>query len=460
MKHYLLSLVLLLSAATISAADYSNYYKNLPISDMAQVSAPVISGSSLNIKDLGAVGDGVYDCTKVLQDAIDRQAAKGGGQVYVPAGMWLTSPISLKSGIDLHLAKNAVIVLTPDRTKHMKPGATKPMHGISVMGCKNVSITGEGIINGNGTYWRAAKRSKYSETEWQQLLALGGITAVKGKETIWYPYNLIGLPNFAEAISQQEALRQSVVFVKGCQNVLISGVSIVDSPKFHLELEDCQNLIVDGVKLNCPWNAQNGDGIVVKTSQQVLIVNNLIDCGNDGISLKAATGKHAFDHKPMSDVVIADNIVDYAHGGLVLGSEFAAGIDRVCAYNNVLVNTETGLRFKSFTSRGGKTSKIYIWDILMDRVKDEAIGFQTDYINEAIYKTEGASGTDWVPEFQDIHISRVTCNRAKVGIYANGAPGTVHDIDITDCTIGYTDVNSDIDPNCLVNVKNVTLKKF
>jgi hypothetical protein len=96
----------------------------------------------------------------------------------------------------------------------------------------------------------------------------------------------------------------------------------------------------------------------------------------------------------------------------------------------------------------------------MDKVKDEAIGFQTDYINEAIYKTEGSTGTDWIPEFQGIHISNVTCNKARIGISANGARGTVHNIDISDCNIAYSETNTDIDPNCEINVKNVTLRKF
>ena len=283
---------------------------------------------------------------------------------------------------------------------------------------------------------------------------------MKGTEEIWYPYNLKSLSNFDESVAMQEALRQSVVFFKGCEKALIQGVTIVDSPKFHLELEDCTDLTVDGVTISCAWNAQNGDGIVLKTSQKVLIVNNTIDCGNDGISLKSATGKRAFDHRPMKDVIIADNNVLYAHGGFVIGSEFASGISNVCVYGNILSNTETGLRFKSYTSRGGKTDNIYIWNIIMDKVKDEAIGFQTDYINEAIYKTEGSVGTEWIPEFQDIHISNVVCNNARIGISANGARGTVHNIDIHDCTITYTDVNTDIDPDCDINVQNVTLKKF
>ena len=458
-KIFLTAVALVATLVSTSAADYSKFYKDLPI-NIEQAEQPVIKDTRVNIAEYGAVGDGVTDCTKTIQTIIDNLAAKGGGQVYVPEGSWLTAPITLKSGIDLHLAKGAMLVITRDRVKHLKQGVTKPMHGVSALGCQNVSITGQGIINGNGIYWRAAKRSKFSTAEWEQFKALGGTTAMKGKEEIWYPFNLNGLDNFAPTALEQEALRQSVVFFKGCDKALIQGVTVIDSPKFHLELEDCTNLIVDGVTVNGDWNAQNGDGIVVKTSQKVLVVNNTIDCGNDGIALKAATGKRAFDHKPMQDVIISANIVLYAHGGFDIGSEFASGIHDVCVYNNTIVNSETGLRFKSYTSRGGKTDNIYIWNTILDRVRDEAIGFETDYINQAIYKTEGATGTEWVPEFQGIHIYNLMCNNARIGITAKGAPGTIHNVDISNSCITYREANTDIDPDCDVKLSNVNLVKL
>lgn len=458
-KIYLTTAILLAMVMTAAAADYSKFYQDLPIS-IEQAEQPTIRDARVNIAEYGAVADGTTDCAKAIQTAIDNLSAKGGGQVYVPEGTWLTSPISLKSGIDLHLAKGAMLIITPARTKHLVPGATKPKHGVTALGCQNVSITGQGIINGNGIYWRAAKRSKFSTAEWEQLKALGGTTAMKGKEEIWYPFDLKGLPNFAPTPLEQEALRQSTVFFKGCDKALIKGIIVVDSPKFHLELEDCTNLIVDGVTVDGDWNAQNGDGIVLKTSQKVLIVNNNIDCGNDGISLKAATGKRAFDHQPMHDVVVSANIVFYAHGGFDIGSEFASGINNVCVYNNTILNSETGLRFKSYTSRGGKTDNIYIWNILLDKVRDEAIGFETDYINEAIYKTEGATGTEWVPEFQGIHIYNLRCNNSRIGIAAKGAPGTIHNIDISNSSITYRDVNTDIDPDCDIKLREVSLTKI
>ncbi|MBR4379516.1 MAG: glycoside hydrolase family 28 protein, partial [Prevotella sp.] len=150
MKRIILTTFITFAAvAATFAADYSKFYKDLPI-NIQQAEQPVIKEARINVAEYGAVGDGITDCTKAIQTAIDNLAAKGGGQVFIPEGSWLIAPINLKSGIDLHLSKGAMLVITPDRTKHLVAGATKPKHGVSALGCQNVSITGQGIINGNG----------------------------------------------------------------------------------------------------------------------------------------------------------------------------------------------------------------------------------------------------------------------------------------------------------------------
>lgn len=68
---------------------------------------------SVSVLDFGAVGDGKTINTVAFQNAIfylKSFADKGGAQLYVPAGKWLTRSINLTSHLTLFLEKDAVIL--------------------------------------------------------------------------------------------------------------------------------------------------------------------------------------------------------------------------------------------------------------------------------------------------------------------------------------------------------------
>jgi polygalacturonase len=154
----------------------------------------------------------------------------------VPAGIWLTGLISLKDNIDLHLERNALIVMSPDKRDLIKTTdgklEAKASPAITASKRKNVSITGQGIIDGNGEYWRPVKRSKMSDAEWNQYLSRGGTVSEKGD--LWYPFNLKHYPNVGEPARKQERMRAHLVRFTDCENVLVQGVTLRNSPNFHL----------------------------------------------------------------------------------------------------------------------------------------------------------------------------------------------------------------------------------
>lgn len=455
MKKALSTIILCAIIMAVQAADYAGYYQGLPI-ELKQPKAPVINDRRVSIADFGATGNGQTLCTDAIQQAIDNLAAQGGGHVDVPAGIWLTAPFQLKSGIDLHLAQNAIIQLTEDRSLHLKQGQKKATFAITASDAHDISITGKGIIDGNGEFWRAVKRGKQSDVEWREYLALGGTVTEKGD--LWYPFNLKHQGNIATTMEQQERMRVNMIRFTNCRRVLVQGVTLQNSPKFHLTPNDCQDVIIDGVTVRCPWNAQNGDAIDIGTCQRVLIVNNTIDCGDDGICMKGAVGDESLNHKPCEDILIKHNTVFHAHGGFVIGSEFCAGMYKIVVCHNTFSGTDTGLRFKSAIGRGGKTGDIYCYDINMTDIKGEAIVFETTYADKAVSGTTGpAPGTKWVPEFKDMNIYNITCNGAKTGIKAKGAKGMVHDINISNSTIFYTQTATDIDNTCDIKMKDVKL---
>ena len=457
----------LLIALCAHAADYGKFYENLPCT-VKQVEPVVIPDNQVSIADCGAVGDGITLCTEAFVKAISKVSKQGGGRVVVPEGVWLTGPIMLKDNIELHLERNAIVCFAPDKRLYLDKdaSASRVYPCIRASKRKNIAITGQGILDGGGQLWRPVKRSKVSDVEWKQYNELGGQVNEKGD--LLYPWQMKNsYPDIADNAQKQESMRNDLIRLTDCTNVLIEGVTIQNSPRFHLHPCYCTNVIIDGVTVRSEWNVQNGDGIDLSDCQQALIVRSTVSVGDDGICMKSGKPSKSHAVAGCSDIVIEDNTVNHAHGGFVLGSETAAGMRRIVVRHNSFSGTDVGLRFKSSMDRGGKTEQLFISDIMMNDISGEAISFQCDYVN----KHAGQSGEKpvytaeqrrWAPLFQDIHISRVVCHGCKTGIKAAGIEGLdcVKDITIEDCSIIYNKVEKDIDSNTAqLTLKNVRLTK-
>ncbi len=437
---------------TLSSVNYRNYYSDLPV-QMQQVSLPNIPNRTINIDEVGGVGDGITLNTDAFKKAISRLKSQGGGRLNVPKGVWLTGPIKLDNNIELHLEKNAIIYFSPDKRLYMDDDSNSSRVRPCIYASKkhDIAITGEGIIDGNGQQWRPIKRSKMSDAEWEAYHAMGGIDKDKGQ--LWYPWQMkSGYPDIADTPEKQEKMRNDLVRLTDCQNLLFQGVTFQNAPKFHVHPCYCENIIIDGITVRCPWNAQNGDAIDLSDCHRALIVNSTVDAGDDGLCMKSGL-PHKNRISGVEDVLIQDNTVYHAHGAFVLGSETAAGVRRVVVRNCRFSGTDTGLRFKSGLGRGGKTEQLYISDIVMTDIKDEAVIFQCDYVDRPAGSKAKAKVTfteeqlKWAPHFQDIHINNVVCRGARTAIKASGIPGIdcVSGIDISNSSFVYTHKDCDID---------------
>ena len=468
MNKLLTTAAVLLMALTAHAQtkDYSKYYQNLP-TKVAQVSAPVIPANEVSLTEVGGVGDGQTLNTEAFENGIKKLQKLGGGRLTVPQGVWLTGPIQLKDNIELHLDKNAIILLSPDKSLFInEKSTTKVFAGIRASKRKNIAITGEGIIDGNGDHWRPVKRNKVSDVEWNKYKkVIGGVEKDGGK--LWYPWNdLGGYQNIADTPEAQEKMRNDLVRFESCENVLVEGVTIQNAPKFHLHPYYSKNVIVDGVTVRCSWNAQNGDAIDFSDVNIGLIVNSTVDAGDDGLCMKSGKNKADAPANGCEDILIQDNTVFHAHGGFVLGSETMQGMRRIVVRNCRFSGTDTGLRFKSGLGRGGKTEQLFIDGIVMNDIKDEAIVFQCDYVDRPAGSDPNAVPTftdeqkKVAPYFQDIHINNVVCYGAGTAIKASGILGldNVRDIDIRNSTIMYYAQDQQIDAKTArLNLSNVKL---
>ncbi len=455
LKSIVAALIVAAQPTVLQAQDYSKYYQSLPI-QLEQVSRPQIPDHQVVITEVGGVGDGITLNTEAFEQGISKLNKQGGGRLIVPAGIWLTGPIAFKDNIELHLEKNAIILFSSDKALFVdtkNPKAKRVLAAIRASKRKNIAITGQGIIDGNGEYWRPVKRSKVSDVEWEQYHSLmDGVDKDNGQ--LFYPWDQKDSSrNIAATPEAQEKMRNDIIRFTDCENVLIEGVTVQNSPKFHVHPLNCRNVIVDGVTVRCPWNAQNGDAIDFSDINVGLIVNCVVDAGDDGLCMKSNTTKPKSPANGCSDILIQNNTVYHAHGGFVLGSETISGICRMVVRNNRFSGTDTGLRFKSGIGRGGKTSDLYIQNIVMTDIKDEAIVFQCDYLDRPAGSDPTAVPTftdeqrQLAPEFQGIHISDVICHGTETAIKASGIQGLncVHDINISNSTFVYQKTDQQID---------------
>lgn len=450
MRTFLLYMVMLMTSVTGFAGDYSAYYTGLPV-EVAPVKEITFPDRRVSLPDFGARGDGASLCTEAFASAIAALEADGGGMLDIPAGVWLTGPIELKSNICLDLDRNAIILFSPDKALYVDPDpkARRVLPCITATRCTNIGITGEGIIDGRGHEWRPVKRSKVSDVEWKSYKAQGGEERQNG--SLWYPWSSrYGYGNVAATPEKQEKMRNDLFRVYHCEGILLSGVTFQNAPKFHVHPFNSRNIIIDGITVRAPWNAQNADAIDLSDCHRVLVVNSTIDAGDDGFCLKSGEYKEGALVNGCEDILIRYCTAYHGHGGFVIGSEDICGMTRVVCMDCRMSGTDIGLRFKSAIGRGGRTKSVWLKNIVMNDLAGDAISFQCDYADRPAGSTDHAAAPrtlENVPEFTDIHITGITCNGCRKGIVASGIPDMkcVYDITVDNSTIVYRDAPLSID---------------
>jgi polygalacturonase len=415
------------------------------------VQSPVFKKDTFNILKFGAKADGVTLNTRPINDAIDACSKKGGGVVLIPEGFWITGPVQLKSNVNLHLKRNAVLQVTDDLSQFKLVAGNwegipqmRNQSPVSATNATNIAITGFGIIDGNGDAWRMVKKDKLTESNWKKLVASGGILS-DDKKT-WYPTasSLYGTkfknpgaisPEKTAAFydSVKDFLRPNLLVLTNCKKILLEGITFQNSPAWNLHPLMCQDITVRNVQVKNPWYAQNGDGIDVESCKNVLIENSTFDVGDDGLCIKS--GRDAEGRKramPTENVIIRNCIVYAAHGGFVVGSEMSGGARNIWVDNCTFVGTDIGIRFKTTRGRGGVVENIWISNISMKDIVGEAILFDMYYEAKdpvplagekpAPPKVETKPVTEETPVFKNIYVKNVVCNGAEKAIFVRGLP--------------------------------------
>lgn len=425
-----ITLFLALFANTAFAKD--KYPFSMP--EVAKVNIP---DYSVNIKDFGAVGDGGTLCTEAFSMAMKALDAKGGGKLIVPAGIWLTGPIQFENNTELHVEQGALVLFTTDfdaypevKTIYEGNTSSKKMAPLWAYRKHDVAITGPGAFDGQGSAWRPSKKSKFTESQWKELISGKGIEM----KNVWYPdakddalAGKAGQPD-TRRVYQRPVLLE---FTE-CQRVLLQDATLSNSPAWNTHPLKCEDVTIDHVTIRNPWYAQNGDGLDLESCNRVIIKNSTFDVGDDAICIKSGKDKEGRDWKmPCQNVIIEGCTVLHGHGGFVIGSEMSSGARNIYVNNCLFNGTDTGLRLKSTRGRGGVVENIYVNNINMVDIKGDAFTFDLYYANKPVAgkADKDTSAADAVPEvseetpcFKNLYISNIICQGAQRCIYFNGLP--------------------------------------
>lgn len=406
------------------------------------VTQPIFKKDTFNIVQYGAVANGLQLNTAAINNTIATCSKKGGGTVLIPAGIWLTGPIYLKSNTNLHLQRGSTLLFTTDKSQYKliagdyegKSAARNesPINGTNL---ENVAITGQGIIDGNGDEWRAVNQSQLTPQQWKSKVASGGV--LSDDQKAWFPSE-----QFKQAHQQgksmlikdgkdltvfadmKDFLRPNLVVLKSCRKILLEGVTFQNSPAWCLHPIMCEDLTISGITVKNPPYAQNGDGIDIESCRRFLVENSVLDVGDDAICIKS--GKDEEGRKrgiPSAEGIIRGNIVYNGHGGVVVGSEMSGGARDIFIENCTFIGTDKGLRFKSTRGRGGVVENIWARNVYMKDIEQEAIFFDMFYFVK--FATDGQRNetpkvNEGTPVFRNMVFDNINCNGAKVGVFIRG----------------------------------------
>lgn len=255
----------------------------------------------VNVKTLGVKGDGITVDTDQIQAVIDQVSASGGGELVFPAGRYLTGTLVLRDNLTLRLEKGAVFVGSTNLNHYPKQSIGYVSHVnrynnralLFAEGAHNITITGEGSIDGQGTN-EAFKADKEDPL-----------------------YSIIDRPYIIRFIS--------------CTNVNVSGITLKNSPAWMQHYLNCESVRLENLTIFNHGN-YNNDGVDIDNCRNVQITGCLVDTDDDGICIKSTNATGICENIVVSNCIVSSNC-----NAFKLGTETNGGFRNItvsnCAFN-------------------------------------------------------------------------------------------------------------------------------
>ncbi|XP_037041976.1 probable polygalacturonase [Bradysia coprophila] len=419
-----LSMLLLLIISMVSySSSQIDPWDRVPII-LNRIKAPIFPARTCDVTSYGAIRSGSNDVeapsnvvdmnAKAFEDAINDCNILGGGTVYVPSGTFITSAITLKSNISLHISAEAVVRFTKEISRY--PTVFTRWEGIELMNyspliyafeVENIAITGSGLLDGNAdcnTWWN-----------WRNYCANSTANQNADRDTLFkmaennvtVSERIFGLGHY---------LRAQFIQPYRSKNVLIEGVTVVNSPMWIIHPVLCENVIIRNINLTSL--GPNNDGIDPESCTDVWITGVLFNSGDDDIAIKS--GRNADGRRinvPSQNFVIQNCTMLDGHGGITLGSEISGGVKNVFVEDCYLDSPrlDTAIRVKNNAMRGGTLEDFYVRNVRVGQVAKQVI--EVDF-----YYDEGSNG-GYRPVLRDYIIENVNVlNGAPYSLFIRGFP--------------------------------------
>lgn len=374
-----------------------------------------------NVEDQGAKGDGKTLNTVAIQKTID--ACSLNCKVLIPAGVFKTGALYLKSNMTLEIAEGATLLGSERSEDYPLEGyiqypystMVRPASLINALprdprqhqSFENIRIVGKGTIDGNGwkrnddsrdelgnalPFYRASDNTRYME---DGILAKDQVEKAVARGII-----------VKDAYGQ---MRSSLMTLRNVTNVFYGGFTVLN-PAYHgiMNLET-ENVVMAGT-VHKTYDANNGDGIEFANSKGAMVFNNFFDTGDDCVNFASGTGADATRQPPQEDAWIFNNYFRRGHGMVVAGSHTGGWIQNILAEDNVSDGTDTGLRMKSTNFMGGGARNVTFRDSAIRNTVKQGVIMTLDYHDpNAIldYKRSTVPG-----QFRDIRVANVTVEDA------------------------------------------------
>ncbi|KAL0420075.1 UNVERIFIED_CONTAM: putative polygalacturonase [Sesamum radiatum] len=301
---------------------------------------------SVSVTEFGAVGDGKTLNTVAFQNAIFYLKSfvdKGGAQLYVPAGRWLTGCITLTSHLTLFLEKDAVILGSQDYS-HWDIVDPLPSYG------RGIEVPGRRY------------RSLISGQNLTDVVITGNNGTIDGQGSVWWEQLNAHSLNYS---------RPHLVEFVGSDNIVVSNLTFLNAPAWNIHPVYCSKLLVQNITVQSPPTSPYTSGIVPDSSDHVCIENSNISMGYDAVVLKSGWDEYGIAYgKPTSHVHIRRVRLQSSSGsGLAFGSEMSGGISSVLAENLHVHDSLIGVELKTARGRGGYIQDIFVSNVHMENVQ-------------------------------------------------------------------------------------------